>query len=305
MPVIPIATPIFARLQGRRVVHAVAGHGHDLAARLEGIDDLRLVRRGDAAADVYLVGDGGEFLVAHLVEFASRQDDTAGRPEADLRCYGLCRIPIVAGDHDALQAGSGGDLHRFHHLGPRRVDHAEQPDEGQIRFDIIGGAGAGDIVQGAVRNPQHPEGAAGHVMVLCEDLLALGLRQVDGLTVLQHTTAEVQNDVGGPFDEGDTGGIREARGGVLILGLFVPVDRGHPLAVRIEANLLHPREGLLHLRAPEASLCRGDDHGAFCGIAMDMPDASSRVRHLLLENRIIAEHSALQENRHIRILPGI
>ena len=192
-----------------------------------------------------LIRFGGEPLVAHPVEFGSGQDQTAGRPQADLPRHGLGRVPVVAGHHDRLQTGPDGHLDRLHHLRPRRIDHAEQADEGQILFNLIRVGVFGNGIQGAVCHGEHPEGVAGHFPVPFVNLPTHVFRQRNGLPVLKNTVAEVQNDVRRPLDEGEDGRIRESRrctrpGG----GRVMPVDRGHPFPVRIKGDLRHPRQDL-------------------------------------------------------------
>jgi hypothetical protein len=49
-----MATPICDGLQRRRVVDAVAGHGDDMAERLEGLDDLQLLLGPHAREDAHV-----------------------------------------------------------------------------------------------------------------------------------------------------------------------------------------------------------------------------------------------------------
>ena len=64
-------------LERRRIVHAVSGHRDDMAPCLEGVDDLRFVRRGNTAADIHPVGLRGKLLIAHLIQLGSGQDQAA------------------------------------------------------------------------------------------------------------------------------------------------------------------------------------------------------------------------------------
>ena len=54
VPVIPMPTPMSARLMEGRVVNAVARHGDDVAAALPSVDDARLVLGLDARIDAVL-----------------------------------------------------------------------------------------------------------------------------------------------------------------------------------------------------------------------------------------------------------
>ena len=72
-------------LEGGRVVDAVAGHRHDVVARLEGLDDARLVLRRHAAAHVEPVGPRRELLVGEPIDLR------AGQHEPARRAAGRCR----------------------------------------------------------------------------------------------------------------------------------------------------------------------------------------------------------------------
>ena len=48
------------------------------------------------------------------------------------------RQRVVAGDHDRADAGRPAGRHGGLHLGPRRVDHADQADETQVALDVAG-----------------------------------------------------------------------------------------------------------------------------------------------------------------------
>jgi len=50
-----------------------------MAPCLEGVDDLRFVRRGNTAADIHPVGLRGKLLIAHLIQLGSGQDQAAWR----------------------------------------------------------------------------------------------------------------------------------------------------------------------------------------------------------------------------------
>ncbi len=71
VPEMPIATPTFGPDQGGRVVHAVAGHGDDLASPLVGLDDAQLLRRMDAGEDGDVLDSRFELGVGHALELGS------------------------------------------------------------------------------------------------------------------------------------------------------------------------------------------------------------------------------------------
>ncbi len=66
VPVMPIPTPMSARLMDGRVVDAVARHGDDLVARLPGLDDAGLVLGLDTGVHAVILDVRVELLVAHV-----------------------------------------------------------------------------------------------------------------------------------------------------------------------------------------------------------------------------------------------
>ena len=117
-------------LEGRRVVHAVARHGDDVALLAQHVHEVDLVLGGDAGDDADVVDLRERLVVAHGAELGAR--DRAA-PDAELLRDRLCGDGVVAGDHPDLDAGAVrvGDRH----LGrrPRRVDDAH---EGQQRHAV-------------------------------------------------------------------------------------------------------------------------------------------------------------------------
>ena len=58
--------------------------------------------------------------------------------DADAPRDGLGRQAVVAGHHDDADAGGEGVLDGLADLGPRRVDHADQAEEGELGLDRVG-----------------------------------------------------------------------------------------------------------------------------------------------------------------------
>jgi hypothetical protein len=44
---------------------------------------------------------------------------------------------VIASDHERTNPGASRSRNRFSGLGPRRVDHADQPGEHQVLFDAF------------------------------------------------------------------------------------------------------------------------------------------------------------------------
>jgi len=86
VPVMPMATPMSARLSAGRVVHAVAGHGYDVPAALQGRNDAELVGGRHACVDVDGLDAGIERSVVHEIELGARDRrgrDPRGRARGD------------------------------------------------------------------------------------------------------------------------------------------------------------------------------------------------------------------------------
>ncbi len=116
-------------------------------------------------------------------------------------------------------------------------------------FSIVSGVQvSGTLVQRTVGDAQHPQRVARQIAVLVEDLPALSVCQGNGLPRVLDVGAEIEQDVGRALDERDVRGIAEARGGALVAAALGPVDRRHPLAVGVERDLLDPGHRLFQLR---------------------------------------------------------
>jgi hypothetical protein len=263
--------PDVRALEGRGVVHAVTCHRHHVPARFHGVDDPGLVLGRDPATDLQVLGLGRQFRVAHFLDFRTGQHDAALGEDADLLRNRFGGLLVVAGDHDAFQPGPVRHFHRVYHLRPRRVDHAEEPEERELLLDALGRAACGDLAQGAIGDSQHPERVARQIPVVFEDLPALRFRQVNGLARLLDVAAEIQQDIGRAFDEGDNGRIAKVRRQSVAVRAIGAVNSRHPLSVRVERNLLDPGHRPLQVGPLESGFPGDDDHGAFRGVADDLP----------------------------------
>ena len=130
---------MLARFKRGRIVHAVARHRHDLIARLERFHDAHLVLRADARKDISVLDGLDQRRIVHSIEFRAGVHLPVRLHDADLGGNSTRGVGIIAGDHDGADARVPRLLHRRFHFGPRRIDHADQPDKDQIFFDVIGG----------------------------------------------------------------------------------------------------------------------------------------------------------------------
>ena len=80
----PHRDPDVGVLQRRRIVHAVTGHRHDLAARLPRADDSELVERRDARVHADAVHHPAKLAFLHRLELRARQHQVAVAEDPDL-----------------------------------------------------------------------------------------------------------------------------------------------------------------------------------------------------------------------------
>ena len=132
-------------LEGWPIVDAVARHGHHMFAHLQRFHQAQLLLRRDprenrralGRLDQLLIGQRGEFFARQYGQLAGLRVALALHP--DLGGDGCRRQGVVAGDHLDLDAGALAGSHRGHRLGPRRVNHALQAQEGQAGFQVFVG----------------------------------------------------------------------------------------------------------------------------------------------------------------------
>ena len=152
-----------AALIAGRVVDAVAGHGHDVTLRLEGLDEQYFVLGRHPADDTDVVDPGQALRVGHGGEVRP-QDGLATDP--DLLGDGGPGGDVVAGDHPDPDVGCLGLGHRRLGLGPGRVHHPDQGghlellDMGQ---QVTLGVEA-DGVEVTLGGGHHPLSGPGHAL---------------------------------------------------------------------------------------------------------------------------------------------
>ncbi|MBS6355742.1 MAG: MerR family transcriptional regulator, partial [Oscillibacter sp.] len=92
-------------LQGRGVVDAVAGHGHQIPPLLPGPDDADLVLRGHPGVYADPGHELPQLLIAHGLDGGALHSLGTGSEDADLPGDGGCGDLVVAGDHNGPDAG--------------------------------------------------------------------------------------------------------------------------------------------------------------------------------------------------------
>ena len=119
-------------LDGRRVVHAVAGHGGHHAAGAPRLNDANLVFGLHAGIDRILQDFLEKFLIGELVELCALDGLRDVGNDAQILADGNGGILVVAGDHDRPDARLAALLDRVVHFRAAGVDHAEAADKDHI-----------------------------------------------------------------------------------------------------------------------------------------------------------------------------
>ena len=150
-------------LQRRCVVDAVAGHGDDLAAGLQGHHQAQLVLRAGAGEDI---DRQRSFLQALIVEgidiVAGEHGVVVGKTQ--LRGDRPGGAAVIAGDHLDANAGLPAFGHRLDGLGAGRIDQSEETEQRQPGFHIGKG-------QFPVRHVHRLEGDRQHPLALGRHLV--------------------------------------------------------------------------------------------------------------------------------------
>ena len=246
-----------------RIVHPVAGHGNDMAARLERLDDADLVGRRDPRDDADVLDPPPECRLVHCVEFGAG-DDLARQPE--LASDGLGGELVVARNHLHLNAGLPTAGNGLGGLRARRVHQTGEPQEGPALGpspQIVRGL---EITgrDGPSCHGKYPQRLAREVLVLGLD--ALAGRSVEWLLAAcaQPVRGAGEQDVRSPFDEQ--------------LDLITGVVKGrHELVGRVEGDLGDPRAlSLLGFRVETGLACENPE-GALGGVPDQLAVAHARL----------------------------
>ena len=118
---------------GRSVVHAVAGHGHDIPLPLQRFDDFQLVFRRDSRIDGHFTGHlvEGRF-VGQFVKLTAGHGLATLVDNAQIGGDASCGQRVVAGNHYRTDAGAMRFCHGITHFRTRRIDDADHADPNQI-----------------------------------------------------------------------------------------------------------------------------------------------------------------------------
>ena len=230
-----------AFLRARRVVDAVAGHGHDVLLALQEIHQADLVFWRHAGHHADLGQLFHEFVIAHSLELCAGE---GGAFDAQLVADGRRGHGVVAGDHAHLDAGAVALGDGVFGLGARRIDDADHGHQRQVgdQLDQVGLGVEGCRVEVAAGHHHHTFARGCHTIVL-------GDRQIAGLVghgrvrSFRHpeVAAAVDQHVGRALDEGSHHRL------ALLVGHVV--EGSHELVAR-SRRAVRPRAGTSPWRRP-------------------------------------------------------
>ena len=270
-------------LEGRGVVHAVAGHPDDVALLAKDVHEVDLVLGGDAGDDADAVDLAHRLVVAHRAELGAG-DRAALDPELVGDRPGGDRV--VAGDHPDLDPGRlrlGDGVLRGR---PRRI---HDPDDREEREPIDGGQQVRVRVErGRVEvllaGRHDPEALGAEAFVLGEVAVA-DLRD-------RHHAPIGPVGVRRPGEELVGRSLDVAADDVLAGGVLHRVERGHHLVGRVERQGRDARVALAGERRVDAALRREDDERTLGRVADEVavPDlgvgAQGHRQQVLLERHV-------------------
>ena len=124
--------------QRRRVVDSVAGHGHELTLRLEGLHDADFVLRGDTRVDTYCTYMLCKYRIRHFRQLGTGQHLTAFIEQAETPSDGARRFRMVAGDHHRHDAGTRAVGNGGGGLGARWIEQAGESKKIKFGLDVSG-----------------------------------------------------------------------------------------------------------------------------------------------------------------------
>ena len=169
VPVIPMATPMSAAFSAGASLTPSPVIATVMPCALQGIDDPELVLRIDPGVDRHLPHRPVEFRVRHRLELGPGHRPAVGG-DAELGRNDRRRLRVIAGDHDRPDPGALRARDRFSGLVPRRVDHADQPEEDQIALHLgVDCLGLGIPRERAKGDPEGTQRLAGKRLVALPD----------------------------------------------------------------------------------------------------------------------------------------
>ena len=273
-------------LQGRGVVHPIAGHRDHLSVQLQRLDDLQFVLRRDT-------GEHGRVGNNRLPPCCIQAAQLAGMHGPQGTTLGIAvdsqlardlggRRRLVAGDHDGADARLAAGVHGGPRLVAERIDHADLADEDQFPAQVVTAIA---LRQLPVRQPKHAQGGAGQLAVGLFPVLPVGRRQRRNARGAELRNACCEQRSGRALH------IRDC------LALWRAVHRDHALGLAAERDLGNAWVLALHRRAVQPAFFRSDNQRRFGRVAQD-----GGIAVLAVDLRVVAQQADPQ--REVQWLIG-
>ena len=206
-----------------RVVDAVAGHGDDLALRLQCAHDAHLVFGRDACEHTAALHLPRKFRVIRPVELRTGQHGIVLPADPDVDGHGFCGHGMVARNHDGRDARLPALRDGVRRLRTRRIGKTDETEKRQILLPDR------PVLRGTVRHRQYAQRLFGESAVL--------LLQRFSPFGLQRYAAVLRADAPAKRQQQIRRALRDLQKAVLRL-----VQRRHPFARAVERQLRNARE---------------------------------------------------------------
>ena len=186
-----------------------------------------------------------EVVLAHRGHLVTVDDPNVGTvQQTDPSGDRLGGEAVVASDHDRADPGPMAGVHGVGDLGAGRIHHRDEPEKRQLGLELLGRA-VDDAVELAPGDGEHAQPTAAHVVVGLGDACPQG--------VVERTVGTVDTGPDAQADELPRGTLR-----VEHLVTVDPVQRAHPLAARVEGQLVDPGGALARGVEIDPCLASGD-----------------------------------------------
>ena len=131
-PALPHGDADIRGLQGRRVVHPVAGHRHNPSLFLKALHDPYLGLGRDAGKYPHIVQRPQKFPVGEPPQLLFRHALLPALYDPQPGGDRIRRIHMIPGDHHCADPGPAEAFHRSCRLRPGRILHSDHADKGKL-----------------------------------------------------------------------------------------------------------------------------------------------------------------------------
>ena len=265
--------------------------------------------RRDPGVDADSLHPAYELLVGHFLEFLSGEGPVSFAEDPHLPRHGHRGELVVPRDHDDPDARLLASTDRLDRIGPRRVHHPRQPEEGEIRLEDFFLERRQVALEFANRKTEHAQGSCGQLLVPEQVLLPIvfgeglpfPIHDVMGTSRENPLRRALHMKVRGsaleasePLPLGQREDLANLRGGQ------GRVQARHLLPLGCEGDLREPRPFRPNGLRVHPRPSRGNEERPLGRIALDDPAST-----FSLEHRVVAEDPTFEEPLQSRMGPEI